>query len=126
MGMRDFRRTQVFPGFSDMAKRAFTYCLKMSYGFGQRRKAPTWSRLIRSIKTHAAIRTTSENAIIAPGLFRIAHFLLASHQTEHDFFCHGDVFRTLEDRPTALRRPQAAIGFTYSRYAVKKSFFSLA
>jgi len=126
MGMRDFRRAQVLVSFADKAKRAFTYRLKVSYGFSQRRKTASWPRLIGSIKTHAAIGTTTENATIAPGFLRISRLPFASHQTEHDFFRHGHVFRALEDRPTILCRPQARSGFTDSSYAVKKSFFSPA
>jgi hypothetical protein len=124
--MRDFRRPQVLASFLDKAKRAFTQCLKASYGFSQRRKTASWPRLIGSIKTHAAIGTTTENATIAPGFLRISRLPFASHQTEHDFFRHGHVFRALEDRPTILCRPQARSGFTDSGYAVKKSFFSPA
>src|SRR5580658_10604943 len=112
MGMHDFCRTQIIRGFSDQAKRAFTYCLKMSYGFGQRGKTASWSRLSGSIKTHAAIGAASENAIVAFRRFRISRLPFARDQPEHDFFCHGHVFGTLEDRPTVLRRPQAASGFT--------------
>jgi hypothetical protein len=79
--------------------------------------------LIGSIKTHAAIGTASKNATIALRFFRISRLPFASHQTEHDFFCHGHVFRTLEDGPPVFCRPLATSGFTDSGYAVKKSFF---
>ena len=36
MGMGDFSRAQILASFLDKAKRAFTYCPKVSYGFGQR------------------------------------------------------------------------------------------
>jgi hypothetical protein len=110
----------------DEAKRAFTYHLKMRYGFGQSRKTAPWPRLIGSIKTHAAIGTTTENATITLRFFRISRLPFARHQSEHDFFCHGHVFRTLEDGPSALCRPQVRSGFTDSDYAVKKSFSSPA
>jgi len=126
MRMRDFRRAQILASFPDKAKRAFTYRLKMHYGFGQSGKTASWPRLIGSIKTHTAIGTTTENATIALGFFRLSQPPFASHQTEHDFFCHGHVLRTLEDRPPILHRPEAASNFTDSSYAVKKSFLSPA
>lgn len=107
-------------------KRAFTYCLKMSYGFGQCGKTASWSRLIGSIKTDAAIGAASENATITLRPFRISRLPFARHQSEHDFFCHGHVFRTLEDRPTVFCRSQTASGLADSSYAVKKNFFSPA
>jgi hypothetical protein len=126
MGMRDFRGTQVLASFLDEAKRAFTYHLKMRYGFRQSRKTAPRPRLIGSIKTHAAIGTTTENATITLRFFLISRLPFARHQSERDFFCHGHVFRALEDGPPALCRPQARSGFTDSDYAVKKSFSSPA
>jgi len=126
MRMRDFRRAQILASFADEAKRAFTYRLKMSDGFSERGKTASWPRLIGSIKTHAAIDTATKNATIAPGFFRISQLPFASHQTEHDFFRHGHVFRTLEHGPPVLCRPPSTSGFTDPGYAVKKSFFSLA
>jgi len=126
MGMHDFCRTQVVLRFCDKAKRAFTYCLKISYGVGQRGKTAPWPRLIGSIKTHAAIGATSENATIASRRVGVSLLPFAGHQPKHDFFCYGHVFGTLEDRPTVLCRPQATSGLADSGYAAKKSFFSPA
>jgi hypothetical protein len=124
--MHDFSRAQILASFLDKAKRAFTYRPKMRYGFSQRGKTAPWPRLSGSIKTHAAIGTASKNANIALRFFCISRLPFASHQTEHDFFCHGHVFRTLEDGPPVLCRPLATCGFTDSGYALKKSFFAPA
>src|SRR5580693_4138431 len=114
MGMDDFCRAQVLRGFSDQPERVFPHCLKMSYGFGQRGETAPWPRLIGSVKTHAAIGTTTENATIPLRRLRTSRLPFARDQSKHDFFRHGHVFRTLEDGPTVLCRPQATAGLTDS------------
>src|ERR1700733_4983716 len=114
MGMDDFCRAQSLRGFPDQLERVFPHCLKMSYGFGQRGETALWPRLIGSVKTHAAIGTATENATITLGRFRTSRLLFARDQSQHDFFRHGHVFRTLDDRPTVLCRPQATSGLTDS------------
>ena len=95
MGVNDFRRTQGLRSLFNKAKRAFTNFLEMSYGFAKRRKTAARLRLIGSIKPDAAIRRTSENAIIALRFFEVTRFPFASYQAEHDFLCYGYVFRAL-------------------------------
>jgi hypothetical protein len=54
-------------------------------------------RLIRSIEPGAPIAATSEDTIIALRSLLISRIPLAGHQTEHDLFCDGYVFRALEN-----------------------------